>query len=400
MSAAARIPPATWLNRDLRFVLIAVFSQDALTSLIVFAYGNTYLLRTLHTPPSYPAFALGIYGLARLVAAPAAGWFADRAPAAAGGALVGALEACGLLVILASGSAYGYFAGLAFISAGASLAWLLVFRAIGEASPPERRAGTTAVMGLISTCALLVGFGSAGVLAEQPQWRSAFVVALALAAVSAVMLGRERRGHNSEHHAPPRPQAVGAAAQRSPLQRQLVAGTVVFLHFGMVSALVVAAGPFVLQLLDLTLLRAGILLAPAAVVGAATMFLAGRRSLHGRRFREAAVLYAVAAAAILATAPTSSALHFAIGMVPLAAALAGSQPLVNASIVDVAHLGQQPGRVLGWIFFAEGLGAAAGPAIVGVVIELNGVRAGVAAVGVMLLLLTAVAGAAWRLIRL
>ncbi len=63
-------------------------------------------------------------------------------------------------------------------------------------------------------------------------------------------------------------------------------------------------------------------------------------------------------------------------------------------------LGQQPGRVLGWIFFAEGLGAAAGPAIVGVVIELNGVRAGVAAVGVMRLLLTAVAGAAWRLIRL
>ena len=53
-----------------RGALVAGFALDMLTALIVMAYGNSYLVRTLHSPSSYPAYAFAVYGVMKLVAAP------------------------------------------------------------------------------------------------------------------------------------------------------------------------------------------------------------------------------------------------------------------------------------------------------------------------------------------
>ena len=82
---------------------------------------------------------------------------------------------------------------------------------------------------------------------------------------------------------------------------QYVAGAVIFAHFVAVTATIAAFGPFVLRTLDLTLLRAGGVLVPAAGAAALAMFLAGRWSRRDNRLREVAVLYAVGAGAVLAS---------------------------------------------------------------------------------------------------
>jgi MFS family permease len=47
---------------------------------------------------------------------------------------------------------------------------------------------------------------------------------------------------------------------------------------------------------------------------------------------------------------------------------------MGATILDVSHGGEQKASVLGWLFFAQGIGSVAGPVLVGLVISLLGVR--------------------------
>src|SRR6476620_6433051 len=79
-------------DRSVRFVLAAVFALDGLSTLIITGYGNSYLLKTLNAPPSYPAFALGVYGFVKFAAGPASGWLTDRARPAVWVTLGGALQ--------------------------------------------------------------------------------------------------------------------------------------------------------------------------------------------------------------------------------------------------------------------------------------------------------------------
>jgi MFS family permease len=78
----------------------------------------------------------------------------------------------------------------------------------------------------------------------------------------------------------------------------------------------------------------------------------------------------------------------------LGVAIGGATPLMGATILDVSHSGQQKASVLGWLFFAQGIGSVAGPVLVGLVISLFGVReavgflSGFDAAIVVLLLLT------------
>ena len=53
------------ISRAVRAALLEDLG-DALTALVVLAYGNHYLINVLDAPAAYPAYALGIYGFIKL----------------------------------------------------------------------------------------------------------------------------------------------------------------------------------------------------------------------------------------------------------------------------------------------------------------------------------------------
>ncbi len=113
------------------------------------------------------------------------------------------------------------------------------------------------------------------------------------------------------------------------------------------------------------------------------MVIAGKKSTHGNRLREVALLYAVCAVSVLLESAVHHVWLFALIAIPLGLAFAGVQPLLNASLLDVSHAADRTGTVLGWLFFAEGLGSVVGPVVVGVVISMAGVRAGVVTLSIV-----------------
>jgi MFS family permease len=383
--------------RTLAPILAAVFATDAMTALVVIGYGNSYLIKTLDSPASYPAYALGVYGLVKLLSAPIGGRILDRVRSSFVAVVALALDLVGYGVILGTHSASGYLVGVGVLSTGIALAWLIVFHAVGGTSTPSERGAASAYMGLTSIGAMGMGFGIAALVGETRYWQVAFGIGIALALLSTVALLRLTFSTALK--------AVGATSARpaEPASSQAVrrfAFVFAFAHFAVMTAMLGAFGPFALRTLGLSLLQIALFLLPAAAGGAGAMYLAGRSSRHGRRLRELAALYALAAVALLAMGGVHHPLLFGLIAVPLAVALGGVYPLMNASLLDAARAGERSGSALGWLFFAEGLGSVMGPLAIGTMIDLAGVRAGILGMGVGVLVLAAAAGGASRVVRL
>jgi MFS family permease len=389
--------PATG-DRAVRFVLAAVFALDALTTLIITGYGNSYLLKTLDAPPSYPAFALGVYGFVRFVAGPAGGWLTDHSRPVVAVAVAGGLQVAGVAVMLAFGTAEAFVAGAAILSAGTTLMWLLVFRALADSVMAAERGVATAYLGLTSAVSIGAGFAAAALLAESAS-SVVFITGIVLGCVSAGLLSQA-------FGTPIRRRSIAdsstslQAVSGPPARAELAAATVVFMHFLAVNATVVAFSPFALELLDLTLLKLTALLAPAALAGGLAMLLAGRRSQPGRRMREAMPLYALGAVALLLATLASDWIWFGTGMVAVGIAMGGTTPLLNSSRIDLSTAGPRPGQVLGRLIFAEGLGSVVGPILIGLVISTGDIRAGAVVAAAAFAVLALLTGAASRAVRL
>ncbi len=373
-------------------VVISVFTLDLLTAFVVVGYGNAYLVRMLQSPPSYPAFALAVYGTVKLLAAPFAGWLVDRVQGGVLAVLVVALEAGGILVMLFTGTAEGYIVGVAPLSAGTVLGWLLVLRRLGESLTPGVRGTASSYLALAGALGLGGGFGLAALLAEHPQPLVAFSAGLLIALSSLLALWRVG--------SVPAARGGGTAWFEAPSRREAAAALVLFAHLGTIGSVAVTFVPFALGELGQTLLRMVLWLTPAAAAAVLGLLVAGRRSKHASRLREAAPLYAVAAGAALFCASTNEARWFALGAIPLAAAIGAVGPVVNAARIDVASTARAPGSVLARLSVAEGLGEASVPFLAGLAISAGGPRTGMVAVGLALAvisMLTAVASRAARL---
>jgi predicted MFS family arabinose efflux permease len=382
------------------FTLGAVAGLDALTGLIVFGYGNTYLLNVLDAPESFPAYSVAIYGLVKLIVAPAGGWLLERNGGRTTALAAAVATASGLTLVLASKSAEAYLGAIGLISLGQALAWLHVFHAIGHHHGTEERGGATAWMGLISAGATAAGLGLAAVLAETVHWRIPFGLAIALSMVTLfAMLAMPRAPSQVKEERPP-PEPAGGQAASTVRGRRFAATLIIFGHFATTSALVAGIAPLALRTLDLSLLQALVALAPAGVGAAVGMFLIGPRSRPGRRLQLAAMLYALAAVAIGLAAGAPGPVMLAVAALPLGISFGGAQPVVNASLIDAARSEERSGVALGYLFFVEGLGSIAGPAVVGIAIELADVRTGVAAIAVMALCVSLAAARSSRTIAL
>ena len=378
-------------------ILGAVFATDAMTALVVIGYGNSYLIKTLDSPASYPAYALGLYGLVKLISAPIGGRILDRVPSSLVAVTACILDMVGYAFILLTHSAWGYLVGIGVLSTGIALAWLIIFHCVGGTSDPSERGSASAYMGLTSIGAMGMGFGIAALVSETHYWQAAFGTGIVLAILSTAGLLRLASAPVLDAVGPTQAPPGEPGAQRAVRRFAFVFA---FAHFAVMTALLGAFGPFALRTLGLSLLRIGFLLIPAAAGGAAAMYLAGRLSRHGRRLRELAGLYGLAAVAILAMCSVHNALLFGLFAIPLATALGGVYPLMNASVLDAARAGERSGSALGWLFFAEGLGSVAGPVAIGTMIDFGGVRTGLLGMGIGVLVLALAAAAGNRSVRL
>ena len=120
----------------------AAYLLDVVFAVCVIGYGSRYLLHELHSSSAYPGYALAIYGLLKLVG----GRLMDASGILVAVALSAMAEVAAFATILVSGSAGGYLAGVAMLSFGIEIAWLVVFRAIGDASESDRRASATTLI--------------------------------------------------------------------------------------------------------------------------------------------------------------------------------------------------------------------------------------------------------------
>ena len=353
--------------------LLAVLLLDAATVVVVVSYGQPYLLRVLKAPESYPAFGFGLYGIAKLAGSIAGGRLVDRAGLRRSTTCSALLQTSGILTVVVSGSAIGYLVGAAVVSLGTALAWVLIFSAVGEASHSETRTRATSFMALASASGVASGF-AVGVLGTLggPRWWP-FVLALAAFLGTNTLLattGRSRR----DTRIPSRERASEAAHREPPMWdvRALAA-----LHFAFVGGLLGLFGPLLLSHLNLSTVAAASTLAPAALAALVSMLLTSRLGAPRRQRATMSVLYGVTGFALVTLLLRIEAVWVGVWLVPLAAAIAALNPLLNARLIDAAAATARPSVAMGTLLFAEGLGSALGPLAVGFVIQQVGLRAGI-----------------------
>lgn len=381
----------------MRSALAGAFGLDLLTGLIVFAFSNSYLVQVLHAPPSYPAFALGVWGVVKLAASPVSGWVADHVRGEAAAGLAIGLNAVGILVMLLIETGEGYILGMAPLAAGTTLAWLLVFRALGEHVDAPGRAEASAHMTIIATAGLMVGFAVAAYVSEQAERHAGFYAALIVTAAMAPPLVRASVGLQVPEHAREAPLRWGAFLSGG---AEAITAGVTLVHFIAFAGIVVVLGPFALEELGLRLSQALLVGVPGGIAAALALWLAGKWSDHGKRLWEIGALYLVGGVAMVGAAAVSHTLPFAAMMVLLGVSIGGSSPLLAALRIDVSLTDPRPGAVLGRLSFADGVGAALGPFVAGAAIEVAGVRVGMVVVGVAFVLTGVLSWIGARLVRL
>ncbi|HKS91124.1 MAG TPA: MFS transporter, partial [Tepidiformaceae bacterium] len=260
--APASSRPGDILRSPVGYLLGVVFSIDAMTALVVIAFGQSYLIETRHAPPAYPAYSLAIYGLVKLLSAPVGGWALDRVRAIFVVVFIVVVELGGFAVIFVTASANGYLAGVALLSTGIAVAWLVVFHALGDTIDASLRGTATAYLGLTSAAATGAGFGIGAIIGETGYWEAAFALGALLAGVSFVLLQRlYPRDAPVGRGAEDRPtQPTPADQHATPAQSQIVAGLIIFAHFVAITATIAVFGPYVLRVLGLSLFTAGLAL--------------------------------------------------------------------------------------------------------------------------------------------
>ncbi len=376
---AIPFPPARLLP-----AIGASAALDGITGLVVLSAGNTYLLRTLGAAAVLPAVALTLQAGVKVAASPLAGWIADRRRLSTVLPAVPALAATGLVTMLVTRNVVGYLAGLALLSAGISIAWVLLRHCVGNATTEDERGRAATWISLASGGAVASGFG-AGTLLAGIEPRAAFVLALVLVAAAAVLLNLVRRTSDEA-----RPHAVldaptsGGAARRF---ESATLGLVAAGQFVLSGGLLVTFWPFVLRDLNVEVLRVPWLLAPAGALTLGALAVVARWSQPGRRLTEIVALYAVVAVGFALAAFTHSALAFAVAMAAAVPALVAAIPVVTAVVIDFSRGRSGPAGALGWLGSAEAAGSLTGSALTGAVIASSGARSAFVALAVTAALL-------------
>lgn len=374
------------VRAGLRFSVLMAGLENGMFSFVFLSFMNTYLLDVLKEGPATPGYTLAAYSAVVLVMNTVAGALLDRVrPAVILGMVVSA-QLSAVAVLLSTSNFEGFLVATILLAFGTGSVWPLVFKVLGNTQPLGRRANAgaaIAVAGYTTTAlGLLLGV-SLGAVAH-PFVSLAVIAAMALAPLywirDPILTARVSHTPRKPSDVEADPVAAAPPVERPRGFRQVAA--LLFLGYGARTAVAGVYGPFAQITLGHSLLATAPYLVPAGVFALISLWSVPRWSRPRRRPFELSLVFALAAVGSVLAAMAQTPLAAGVASIPLVIGMTACAPLLAATVLDVGT-GENSGLIFGSLLTIEGIGTVAMRALAAFAIDLDGPRAGFAAIAGM-----------------
>ena len=375
--------------------LLAIgFLVDAAFLFVFLIALQSYLPESLHKSDAIAGYALAAFGLAKLLTQLGGGFVSDRLGTRR--ALI--LGTTLLLVADASILPLAHVAPWLIIGAGAieglgsSVTWPAVYSAGASRVAADEKGRFTALLTLATGCALVAGLGGGGVLDHFVPFDvamafpiGAVAIALTLALLTPLSASEAATRSERELPAPREVRTIISSPQRA------VFSLMILSEAAALGALTAAFRSYGRDVLDVSLARQALMLAPAAVAGGLMVVPGGALADRIGVRRVMAPGFAATGVCLLLLSRFSDP-----AFVVAAAAVAGAgfglaQPTIAATMMALSGPSKTRGGIIGWFMTMDGLGHAAGPASAGVLLGVLGAPAVMIGAGALFLFVAYVA---------
>jgi MFS family permease len=347
---------------------IVVFLWQAAVGVYFLSLVQQYLPEQLDTGAAWPGYAMACYGFTKFVWQPVAGWIADRAGRRLTMILGMGLTVPVLALMMEVPDGRAFLAFSVLLGVGAATMWPAFMAHVGDATPRDRRTRTMTMLNIAQMAGIGIGTLAGVLMVDYVTYSAAFWCCIAFSMLALLMAMRSVQPSDAldttllvtEEAAPrvrdPKAWAPGVAT---------LAAVVLLLTVG-TSLQTPMIGAYTRDVLDVKLSFMAMLLPVPALIAGVGMWRFMRISDRlGRNVVLGGGLL-VAAISIFALTLTSSP-YIAINFVVLAGvAYAISMPAWGAAALDATDAGSR-GLWLGALSAVQGLGAAGGQALGGVI---------------------------------
>jgi MFS transporter, DHA1 family, multidrug resistance protein len=375
------------VRRGLPLLLIA-FAVDSAFIFVFLIALQSYLPESLHKSAAIAGVALASFGAAKLLTQVASGFISDRL-----GARRALILGTGLLVVadasiipLAHVAPWLIVGSAAIEGLGSSVTWPALYSA-GDARFAAGEKGRFAALLMLSTCgALAAGIGGGTVLNSVATFNVAMaapVAAVGTAFALAFMVSMRGAGvRERDRFVLPTVKEMRQIVVRP--QRAAFTG-LVLVEAAALGGLTAVFRAYGRDVLDVSLARQGLLLIPAAVVGALVVVPGGAAADRLGARRVMIPGFALTGICLLVLARWSDPM-----VVAATAAVAGlgfglAVPAIASTMMALAGSTASRGGVIGWFMTMDGIGHSAGPAGAGVLLALWGAESVLLAAGALFL---------------
>lgn len=354
---------------------------------------QSYLPESLHASKAIAGYALATFGLAKLVTQVGSGFVSDR---------LGTRRAMliGIALLLAADAATWPLAHVApwlilltgaVEGLGSSVTWPAIYTAGAARVEPGEKGRFTALLTLSTGVALILGLGGGGALNYFVSFDVAMIApivavstsfALALVAPPALAVAA------TDTPALPTPgqfRAIVSSRDRASFAALVLAEATA------VGALTAAFRAYGREVLDVSLVKQAMLLAPAALLGGAFVVPGGAIADRIGARRVVGAGFATTGVGLLLLSRWGD----ASVVVPVATVAGGAfglaMPSIAATMMHLAGPEGSRGGVIGWFMTVDGLGHAVGPAAAGALLATSGASSVLVVAGALFVLVASIA---------
>ena len=370
------------------------FLVDAAFLFVFLIVLQSYLPDSLHASTAVAGYALATFGAAKLLTQLASGFVSDRlgtrramligtALLLAADVSIWPLAHIAPWLIVVSGAVEGL---------GSSVTWPAVYSAGAARVGASHKGRFTALLTLSTGAALIVGLGGGGVLEYFVSFDVAMVapvVAISVAfALALLMMLAVRETPLTAAHEIPTPgrfRAIISSRDRASFALLVLAESAAL------GALTAAFRAYGRDVLDVSLTRQAVLLAPAALLGGALVVPGGAIADRVGARRVMTAGFATTGVCLLVLSHWGDAALVAVVAAVAGGAFGLAAPSVAATMMSLAGPEGSRGGVIGWFMTMDGVGHAAGPAAAGLMLGVSGASAVLLTAGTLFLFVAYIA---------
>jgi predicted MFS family arabinose efflux permease len=270
--------------------------------------------------------------------------------------------------------------------------WPALYSAGASRVAHDQKGRFTALLTLATGCALVVGLGGGGLVNHFVSFNLAMLlpigavgVAFTLALLTPLSAGEAAIRAEPEIPSPGKIRAIIGSPQRT------VFALLVLSEAAALGALTAAFRSYGRDVLDVSLARQALMLAPAALLGGLLVMPGGAIADRvGPRRVMAPGFAATGVCLLLLSRWTDPA--FVVATAAVAGAGFGlAVPTIASTMMTLAGPSNTRGGIIGWFMTMDGIGHAAGPAAAGVLLGVSGAPAVMIAAGVLFLFVAYIA---------